>query len=237
MQRSVDHSRDVALHEARHAAYAAYAGLDVVGVRVGAWQGCTDVRLPVEVYGVQHDWDADPRMALHHMRALVGSLIAPVAAEGKLFRANTDDSALLGAYARAWTRLRPSRATGEHAPAWLNVLAGVRREVRAWAGALGAAVAIRELAFWLAREGEVDASGWAWLWRQSFAQPLHPRTAPPVAGHGRMVPAGAAKPKITGLDIQFQWCLEDAENLRRSVMHAQDHRPNGPYRPLIRYAA
>jgi hypothetical protein len=227
MQSYADHSRDVALHEARHASYAAYRGLQVLGIFVGASEGSTDVCLPVAPSHVQEGWDASPRLALHHIHSIVGALIAPVASEDKLFRGPTDDSAELARYAAAWTRLRPSRATGQHAPAWLDMLADVRNDVRRWATAPGALVATYELAHWLQREGEVDASGWAWLWGQRFCAPLHQSRNAPAAQ--RPQPAGAARPKITGLDIQYQWLLEDAEHLQRSMSYAQSQKPSGRY--------
>ncbi len=194
MQRSVDHSRDIAIHEARHAAFASHTGMTVLAVHVANFEGFTDIRLPMDARDLQRRWDTDPLATTEDMRAIAGTLTAPVSSVGRLFRGPTSDSAELGTYGRAWSRLRPSRATGEHAPAWLELLVDVRNDVRRWATGPGALMATYTLAHWLLNEGSVDASGWAWLWAQPFARPLHqpqqpaPRTAAAAVSARRMAP-------------------------------------------------
>src|SRR3989442_819785 len=132
MQRSADHSLQIALHEARHASYAAYRGLPVLAVHVARFEGFTDVKLPMSARDLQRRWDTDPNATTEDMRSIAGPLPSPVSSVGRLFRGPCDDSQALGTYARAWSNLRPSQATGAPAPAWLDILADVRREVRAW---------------------------------------------------------------------------------------------------------
>ncbi len=187
---------ETALHEARHAAYAAHVGMTIYAVHVSQAEGYTNVSLPFHAYQLPQHWAQDPLGTTQRMLQTIGMIVAPVAAEGQLFPGRCGDSDKLGTYARWWGWLKPAARVMPQA--WLTLLAQARKDVRRWATGPGAELAQFELAWWLARAGDVDAEDWAWLWRQSFAAPLHaarPAPSPPVqAAAVKPTPSGVSTP-------------------------------------------
>jgi hypothetical protein len=190
---------DTALHESRHAAVGAAAGLEIHEIVVDGDTGHTIVSLPFHDYQLSTKWAADPARTTARMVCTIAMIVAPVAAEGALFPHKCGDSDRLGEYARWWKRLRPTSATALTPPDWMVLLHTARAAVQRWA--TGSMMAQYTLAVRLARAGTVDAEGWRWLWNQDFTKPLRhfqAATVPLVRPAARPAALAASQPKSSG---------------------------------------
>jgi len=160
----------------------------------------------------------DPTYAAELVKGVVSSCIAPALAEHT--PANANDEAAYGSFLRSWprsaaiTRDTLYRQACAETIAWLAI-SETKRDVRRLAEKL-----------FIYRHEVLEGEFLARLLAQFTTPPPAPEVATAV------VSARPGKPVITGLDIQYQWLLEDAENLQRSIAHAQGKRPHSPYRPF-----
>src|SRR5207302_5148188 len=107
----------IGLHEARHAAYAAYVGFPIREISVSATAGHTDLTLPLDATSLQQRWDADPKGTRQHLIDIIGVICTPGYAEARGgFTGPCGDFEQLQRFGRAWSAVTRRTAASPAPP-------------------------------------------------------------------------------------------------------------------------